>query len=60
MNKMTRRSFLASNGAAGAAAVPFAGFPAILKLRKPNELLSHAAIGCAHQAADDLRDLASH
>ena len=60
MNKMTRRSFLASVGAAGAAAVPFAGFPAILKLRKPNELLSHAAIGCANQAADDLRDLASH
>ena len=60
MNKMTRRNFLASVGAAGAAVAPFVGFPAILKLRKPNELLSHAAIGCANQAADDLRDLASH
>ena len=57
---MTRRRFLRSIGAAGAATMQIAGFPAILKRRKPNEMLSHVAIGCANQAAEDLRDIASH
>lgn len=55
---VTRRRFLGL--AAGAAVVPFSGFPAILKRRHPNELLSHAAIGCGNQAGYDLSQLASH
>jgi hypothetical protein len=58
--KLTRRNFLSSIGAVGAATMPIAGFPAILKRRNPNAMLSHAAIGCAHQAAFDLASFASH
>ena len=47
-------------GAAVAAAAPIAGFPAVVKRRKPNEMLSHAAIGCGNQAWYDLNQLASH
>ena len=55
---VTKRGFLKL--AAGAAVAPFSGFPAVLKRRHPNELLSHAAIGCANQARYDLSELASH
>ena len=47
-------------GAAVAAAAPIAGFPAVVKRRKPNEMLSHAAIGCGNQAWYDLNQFASH
>ena len=56
---MGRRSFLRAAGAA-AALLPTRGFPAILKLRKPCEMLSHAAIGCGNQARYDLGEIASH
>lgn len=44
----TRRAFLRT--AAAAAAVPALGFPAVVKLRRPNELLSHASIGTGNMA----------
>ena len=56
----SRRAFLVRAGAAVAAAAPIAGFPAVVKRRKPNEMLSHAAIGCGNQAWYDLNQLASH
>ena len=54
--KMTRRSFMA----AACAAAPAIAFPAVVKRRRPNEMLSHAAIGSANQAGYDLSQLASH
>jgi len=57
--KTTRRGFVLSVAAACAAA-PEIAFPAIVKRRKPNEMLSHAAIGCGNQAGYDLSQLASH
>ena len=61
MKTTTRAGFIASLGmAAAGAAVPSIAFPAVVKRRRPNELLSHAAIGCAHQAGYDLSELASH
>ena len=56
----TRRNFISALSVTCAAGVPFAGFPAIVKRRSPNSLLSHAAIGCANQAWSDLLSLASH
>ena len=58
--KISRRGFITSMGAACAASAPFAGFPAVVKRRRANEMLSHAAIGCGNQAAYDLSQLASH
>ena len=59
--KTTRGGFITSAGMAALSAVlPSIAFPAVVKRRKPNELLSHAAIGCAHQAGYDLSQLASH
>jgi len=56
-----RGAFIRGGVAALAAAgIPLSGFPAILNRRKPNEMLSHAAIGCANQAGYDLSQLASH
>ena len=54
--QMTRRSFMAS----ACAAAPAIAFPAVVKRRRPNEMLSHAAIGSANQAGYDLSQLASH
>lgn len=54
----TRRAFLRT--AAAAAAVPALGFPAVVKLRRPNELLSHASIGTGNMARADLNGLRSH
>ena len=56
----SRRDFIASAAAVCAATAPIAGFPAVVKRRRPNEMLSHAAIGCANQAGYDLSQLASH
>ena len=58
---VSRAAFIRGGVAALAAAgTPLCGFPAILKMRKPSEMLSHAAIGCANQAGYDLSQLASH
>ena len=54
---ISRRHFLAG---CGAALAPVLGFPAVVKLRKPNELLSHACIGTANMAAVDMAEIASH
>ena len=56
---LSRRKFL-QVGAAAAAATPIVGFPAVVKLRKPNELLSHACIGTGNMAFSDLWGLRSH
>ena len=54
-----RRGFLCG-AAAFAAAVPISGFPAIVKRRGANMLLSHACIGCGNMALADLNGLRSH
>jgi len=53
---MKRREFLLASCAA--AALP--AFPAILKNRSPNSMLSHACIGTANMAGGDMHDIASH
>lgn len=55
---LSRRRFLQVGAAAAAA--PVVGFPAVVKLRKPNELLSHACIGTGNMARADLNGLRSH
>lgn len=59
MKNTTRREFLAGC-VAGAALAPTIGFPAVVKLRKPNEMLSHACVGTGNMAAADLAGFASH
>lgn len=54
--KTNRRQFIAG-AAALAGAAPFTGFPAIVKMRKANSLLSHACIGTGNMAAGDLHSL---
>ena len=54
--KTRRRGFIGGL-AATAGLVPFAGFPAVVKLRNPNSLLSHACVGTAHMAKADLLGL---
>ena len=54
----SRRKFLQVGAAV--AATPIVGFPAVVKLRKPNELLSHACIGTGNMARADLNGLRSH
>ena len=56
---VSRRHFLGSLGA-GAALVPFVGFPAVVKRRNANEMLSHACIGCANMARADMMEIRSH
>ena len=56
---LNRRSFVGALGATMALA-PLAGFPAIVKRRDANSLLSHAAIGCGNMAWSDLNSLVSH
>ena len=51
--KTKRRGFIGGL-AATAGLVPFAGFPAVVKLRNPNSLLSHACVGTANMAREDL------
>ncbi|MBR4651911.1 MAG: Gfo/Idh/MocA family oxidoreductase [Kiritimatiellae bacterium] len=55
----TRRTFLKS-AVSVAALAPMAGFPAIVKRRNANELLSHACVGTANMAMADLRGIMSH
>ncbi len=57
--KMNRRRFIGALGAT-AAFMPIAGFPAIVKRRNLNSMLSHACIGCGNMARADLCDLKSH
>ena len=54
--KTSRRNFI-RGVAASVAAAPVVGFPAVVKLRKPNELLSHACIGTGNMALGDLNGL---
>ena len=54
--KTRRRGFIGGL-AATAGLMPFAGFPAVVKLRNPNSLLSHACVGTAHMAKADLMGL---
>lgn len=56
---VNRRKFLTGLGAITAMS-PITGFPAIVKRRNANELLSHAAIGAGNMAWCDLDGLASH
>jgi len=57
--KSTRRKFL--GGALSLAGLtPVVGFPAVVKMRKPNELLSHACIGTGNMAWSDIRGLETH
>ena len=59
MKNCTRRAF-ARGLAASAGLAPFAGFPAVVKRRNPNSLLSHACIGTGNMARADLNGLRSH
>ena len=58
IHKTSRRAFLV--GASAAGLMPMAGFPAIVKRRGVNEMLSHACIGCGNMAWSDLCSLKSH
>ena len=55
MTNTNRRRFI--GGIAAAGLVPFAGFPAVVKRRSPNSMLSHACIGTGNMARADLRGL---
>jgi len=55
----SRRNFI-RGAAAGLVLTPAIGFPAVVKRRKANELLSHACIGTGNMAKADLDGLASH
>ena len=58
---MNRRSFLKTATASAAALLtPVKGFPAVVKLRNPNALLSHACVGTGNMARSDLDSLRSH
>ena len=48
---LTRRGFIRA-GAAAAALTPVVGFPAVVKRRNANELLSHACIGTGGKGQD--------
>lgn len=56
---VNRRSFLKA-GAAAAALAPAIGFPAVVKRRNANELLSHACVGTANMAGADMNGIAAH
>lgn len=59
--RICRRDFVVRAGVTLAAiSAPWSGFPAIVKRRRPNEMLSHASVGCGNRAESDLKDLASH
>ena len=57
--RTSRKRFLLRTGAA-LAAVPFTGFPAVVKRRNANELLSHACIGVGGMGLSDLNELRPH
>ena len=54
--KTSRRDFI-GGVAASAGLAPLVGFPAVVKLRSPNSLLSHACVGTANMAMSDLKGL---
>ena len=54
--KTGRRGFIGGI-AATAGLMPFTGFPAVVKMRNPNSLLSHACVGTANMAKSDLMGL---
>ena len=54
-----RRSFIKA-AAASAALVPFTGFPAVVKRRDINSMLSHACVGTGNMAWGDLNGIKSH
>ena len=53
MTNTNRRRFI--GGIAAAGLVPFTGFPAVVKRRNPNSMLSHACIGTGNMARSDMR-----
>ena len=53
MKNTNRRRFI--GGIAAVGLVPFTGFPAVVKRRNPNSMLSHACIGTGNMARADLR-----
>lgn len=53
MTNTNRRKFI--GGIAAAGLVPFTGFPAVVKRRNPNSMLSHACIGTGNMARSDMR-----
>lgn len=56
---LSRRKFL-SGMAAAAGLAPVTGFPAVVKLKNPNSLLSHACVGTGNMARGDLESLRTH
>ena len=54
-----RRTFIKA-AAASAALVPFTGFPAVVKRRDINSMLSHACVGTGNMAWGDLSGIKSH
>lgn len=54
--KTNRRKFIAGI-TAFSGALPFSGFPAVVKMRNPNSLLSHACIGTGNMAKTDMLEL---
>ncbi len=59
MKETNRRSFIRS-AAAAAGLAPFAGFPAVVKRRNPNSMLSHACVGTGNMALADLNGIKCH
>ena len=53
MSNTNRRRFI--GGIAAAGLVPFTGFPAVVKRRNPNSMLSHACVGTGNMALSDMR-----
>ena len=59
MSKTNRRTFL-KTVAASASFIPFSGFPAVVKRRNLNSMLSHACVGTGNMAWGDLNGIKSH
>ena len=59
MKTTNRRNFL-KGAAAVAALAPAIGFPAVVKRRNLSSMLSHACIGTANMAGEDMRGLMAH
>ena len=51
--KTNRRKFLGGMAVAGLASLT--GFPAVLKRRNPNSMISHACVGTGNMAMADMR-----
>ena len=55
-----RRTFLKGAAAAATCSASLVGFPAIVKRRNANELLSHACVGTANMAGADMNGISAH